>query len=347
MIATNYGINSLNKWVSYLSSDASAGFYNLSGAESVIITPQTGVSTIWAFLDTLNTALGDTPDFSTGYSERISSDAATEYAVSGDMHYLYVLITNSSGDSVYPSVSIRYPIKTDKTLTQSKVPADAKAVGDLVKTRANVKIAMLGDSITHGKIGGSSSAVPDLTIPQAVAKYLGVETTNFGVNGMGWFSKANYDVNAYEYIQTLDLSSYTHITLAYGTNDSAAALGTENDTTEDTILGSAYRVCSYIQSQWPTVAVIIILPILGKSGGSFPEWGWGVERGPSGGEWYFKDFYDAFDAFGLKYHIPIIHGDRAINAWNIEDLIGDNVHPTNTGYFVVGHYMAGQIGSLL
>ena len=358
LIETNYGINTQNKWISNVSSDASAGFYNLAGAEKVSVTPQNGVTAVWAFLDTLNPALGETPDFSTGYAGRITSNANRQYdyTVTADMHYLYVAITNSSGTTTFPqNLTIKYAVKTDKTLTKNNVPADAKTVGDALSAepgwytsrRADVKLAMLGDSITNGKVGGNSSAVPELTIPQAVAKYLGVATQNFGVNGMGWFSKANYSVNAYEYIQTLDLSTFTHVSLAYGTNDSAAVLGTAADTTEETIMGSAYRVCNYIHTQWPNLVIYIILPILGKSGGSFPSWGWGIERGPTGDHWYFKDFYDAFDAFGEKYHIPIIHGDKALNAWNVDNLIGDNVHPTIDGYKVIGRYFAGQIGALI
>lgn len=348
--AIDYTINNQNKWVSAASSDASAGLYNLSGAEKVSVTPQNGVIAVWAFLDTLNPALGETPDYSTGFAGRITSNANRpyDYTVTADMHYLYVAITNSSGATTFPqNLTIKYAVKTDKTLTKNNVPADAKAVGDALSVRADVKLAMLGDSITNGKVGGSSSAVPELTIPQAVAKYLGVTTQNFGVNGMGWISKANYSVNAYEYIQTLDLSTFTHVSLAYGTNDSAAVLGTASDTTEETILGSAYRVCNYIHTQWPNLVIYIILPILGKSGGSFPDWGWGIERGPTGDHWYFKDFYDAFDAFGEKYHIPIIHGDKSLNSWNVDNLIGDNVHPTIDGYKVIGHYVAGQIGALI
>lgn len=217
-----------------------------------------------------------------------------------------------------------------------------------VGTISGVNLAMLGDSITAGRVGGQpGGSRPTMTIPQRVAAELGINTTNFGVGGMGWLSKVNHDTNAYEYIQTLDLTGYNYISLAYGANDSAAALGDATDTTEETIMGYVYRTCMYIRNTYPAAEIILITPTLGISSGTFPGWGYTIERGTEDDPWTFADFYEKFAAFGELYHVHVIRGDRCFTSFNVDSLVGDNVHPNEAGYAVAGHYFAGQIGALL
>ena len=229
---------------------------------------------------------------------------------------------------------------------------------------ANVRIAFLGDSIIQGRLGDVAAGVgtrPEFTIPQRVEQELGVFAFNYAVGGMGWIgdTSGGNRGNAYGRVQTLDLSSYTHIVLGFGANDRAFPLGTINDTSATTststasggtIFGNMYGVLDYIYTHWPSVQVILITPFVSKGDGTFPAWSWAVT---GAGGWKWEDYYSAITDFAQKYHLQIIYGDRALNSWLVENYIGnddnphDVVHPIEMGYDRIGRYISGQIGALL
>lgn len=208
-----------------------------------------------------------------------------------------------------------------------------------------LKIGMLGDSVTEGRIGGQSG-ITDKGIPYWVGYEIGLPVVNLGVGNMGWASHQYLETNAYEYLQTLNLSSYKVLTFQYGLNDGDIPLGTYTDTTTDTIMGSVYKCLEYVYSQNPTVQVIMINPTVGSKPASFPYFNPNGHHSASDG-WTFTQYFEQMRLFCDKYAIPLIDGWKGLNAWNRATLIGDNVHPTVAGYEVVGRYIAGQIKSLI
>ena len=207
------------------------------------------------------------------------------------------------------------------------------------------QIGMLGDSVTEGRIGGTSS-ITSKGIPYWVGLETGLKVTNLGVGNMGWASHQYLQTNAYEYLQTLDLSSYDVLTFQYGLNDGDIALGDYLDTSEETIMGYVYRCINYVYTVSSNVQVIIINPTVGSKPDSFPYFNPDAHHSASDG-WTFTDFFEQMRSFCDKYAIPFIDGWKGLNAWNRKTLIGDNVHPTEKGYQVLGRYIAGQIKSMI
>lgn len=207
-----------------------------------------------------------------------------------------------------------------------------------------IKIGMLGDSVTAGRIGGESGNT-NKGIPYWVMCETGMSVTNLGVGSQGWISKQYLNQNAEEYIQTLDLSSYDVLTFMYGANDGDIALGDYEDTTEQTIMGAVYRCVNYAMTQKPNLRIILINHPLGK-GSTFPYYNPNTQHSASD-HWRFVDYFEQLHLFGEKYAIPVIDGWKALNAWNRNTYIGDNIHPTVAGYKVIGQYIAGQIKALI
>lgn len=127
----NFSINTASKWTT-LSGSSTAGVFDISECKKIVITPRAGVTNVWAFLNTATASDGAIPDFSDGYQGRMTSNTSTpvEYVITGNMHYLYVLKTGSTGSNVYPeSIEMAFKIVTDSTLKEQYIPADAKATG--------------------------------------------------------------------------------------------------------------------------------------------------------------------------------------------------------------------------
>ena len=272
--------------------------------------------------------------------------------------------TRVTSYSFEPGFLYRLVLFAPDTTAQIKPIAGATyvsfTVGSWASKFRDVKIAFLGDSIIAGRLGDVAAGVgtkPSYTIPQRVEQELGVFTFNFAVDGMGWIGDTSGASrgNAYGLIQTLDLSDYTHVVLSFGANDGAFPIGAIDDTapTESTatssggtILGNVYGVLDYIHTTWPAIQVILVSPIMNKHG-SFPTWGWTVLTAAG---WTWAQLTEKMDEFAERYHLQIIHGDRALNSWLVGDYIGsdtDNVHPVEQGYNLIGRYVAGQMSALL
>lgn len=133
-------INPANKWSAL--SGATTGYIEIpSNAEKIVITPRSGVTNVWAFLNSIGTpTTGETPDFSASYPARITGNTSTPrtYDVEPDMKYLYFVQTNTSNVNVFPdSVSIQTIQLIDDTLSIPGKAADAKKTGDLLYTAVN------------------------------------------------------------------------------------------------------------------------------------------------------------------------------------------------------------------
>ena len=207
-----------------------------------------------------------------------------------------------------------------------------------------LRIGMLGDSVIKGRIGGSQDTTSK-GIPYWVAYETGLPVVNLGVGSQGWISKQYLDQNAEEYIQTLDLSGYDILTFMYGVNDGDISLGTYMDTTQQTIMGAAFRCIDYAYTQNANLRIIMINHPLGTST-NFPHFNPSAQHSAPD-HWRFTDYFEQMRLFCAKYAIPLIEGWQALNAWNRDTYIGDNVHPTVAGYKVIGQYIAGQIKSMI
>lgn len=286
---------------------------------SLLDMPQNTIAyTLFSYLLDTETANFPFSDFSGIYVEKIGRGNFNLYRIYGNNNERYAIGFYSSGAFYW------YARPTVK----------------------RVKIGMLGDSVTKGVIGNSGT-VTDKGIPYWVNYETGQPVVNLGVGSMGWISKQHLpSMNAEEYIQTLDLTGYDVLTLQYGLNDGDIPLGTYQDTTEQTIMGAVYRVIDYIYTQNSTVQVIIINPTVGSKTNTFPYFNPDLHHAASD-RWTFTEYFAQMRLFCEKYAIPLIDGYKGMNAWNRASFIEGNVHPTETGYRVLGRYIAGQIKSMI
>lgn len=209
----------------------------------------------------------------------------------------------------------------------------------------SLKIGMLGDSVTMGRIGGGDGAVTPLGIPYWVNYELRVPVTNYGVGGIGWMTHKILEQNAYEYMQTIDLTEFDVLTLDYGLNDTDVPLGDYLDTTEETIFGYIFRCLNYIYSVNPTAKVIMINPTVGQRPDVFPYYDPTIPQSEE--TWTFSQFFEQMNQFCNKYALPLIDSWKAFNAWNRVTFLPDKLHPSVDGYKVLGTYIAGHIRSMI
>lgn len=222
-------------------------------------------------------------------------------------------------------------IEYDYKLKEEKIPTENFLKGD-----KNKKVAMFGDSITWGRIGGESGSTEN-TFAVNLARKTGYIVDNFGVGSQGWVTASSDGNNAYGNITSHDLTGYDVVTLQYGTNDSSQTLGTLSDTS-GTILGEMYRCVNYLLTTYPSITVIIIGQINANYGTS-PDYNLSN----------IENRYNYFKAFCDKYHliwIDTIH-NSPINGFNLEQLLGDNVHPNENGYKVLSPFIASQIAQYI
>lgn len=200
-----------------------------------------------------------------------------------------------------------------------------------------LRIAMLGDSITAGTDGSTGTITP-YGYPHWIARLNhNLNITNLGVGSSGWLTTQFGKQNALDYVSTIDWSQYDVVTMCWGINDYDVPWGAINDTGTTTVCGMIYNVLSYLKSQNTDIVPIILgIPWTRYSGGSFPTWATWDENNN-----------DLIKQICAKYHVHYINMRNWCNSWNIPTWIGDYVHPTVTGYEHMGRYVYGQLKGIL
>ena len=156
---SSYCINSLGKWTNG-STQKSYAIEIPSDTKAVIVTSVASGSVV-AWLKSYSPATGAYADFAPSYPSRIEMDEgdSLRFIIEDNMIYLYVLLKTSSGVDKTPSVYLCYE-KTDKTLQQAHVAADAKAVGD----KFNSFLVLHKEEATYTDINKSKYSIPSTGI---------------------------------------------------------------------------------------------------------------------------------------------------------------------------------------
>ena len=210
-----------------------------------------------------------------------------------------------------------------------------------------LKVANFGDSLTWGRDGaGSSTTRTNYTITNAIRNILGYDADNYGVGGIGFFEDAGGQI-ALTKLQATDITDYDVITLAFGTNDNSATLGTVNDTS-GTMLGALYQCIAYIRSVNKKCKIIVIAPPNASSFGSAStDYWYGHKRG-SLYDYTLTELVEGMRELCKKYHVGFIDNyESGLDQFNITTLMPDGVHFNDEGYEIYSTYIAKQIGSMI
>ena len=167
-------------------------------------------------------------------------------------------------------------------------------------------------------------------------------------------------MNIYDYMQTIDLSTYTHVMILAGDNDSSVGetgIGTYQDTTGDTVMGQIYLIMTYLHEEYPQIVPVICHKnnkIAMKANptatptefGSFPDYYYSYTY--SNG-FSIAKLHEEIDKFCEHYHVcKIDYKDFCMGGWQLQEMVGlDMTHFSQYGYNVLGKYLAGQMQKLI
>lgn len=210
------------------------------------------------------------------------------------------------------------------------------------------KYYAFGDSTTKGTLVGGG--VSNYNYPQAVSEYLDILVDNRAEGGQGLIS--DWDTIQSEYIDELDMSDASLITVGWSYNDpsqwTTMPMGVYTDTTLTSVIGYYYTIMKDFQTKCPTARVILIT---GFGAGSYSH--------PFDIDYTFQDGdHPVYEYYNELEKMCNLHGWSCINqskgTWfsdvNRINLVGngdsDKIHPNDNGYKAYGNFIAGKIASL-
>ena len=278
--------------------------------------------------------------------------------------------SGSTGDTATVENMMLVSGAVERLYTPNVSPVDYTARNTLEGMKHNdVKIAFFGDSIVWGAIKTPNSGNTSFVISQANPTIAGVigsrlhcTVDNYGVSGAGYKVAPSGGMNIYDYIQTIDLSTYTHVMILAGDNDSSVGetgIGTYQDTTGDTVMGQIYLIMTYLHEEYPQIIPVICHKnnkIALKTSptatptefGSFPDYYYGYTYGGTDG-FSIAKLHEEIDKFCDYYHVcKIDYKDFCMGGWQLQEMVGpDMTHFSQYGYNVLGKYLAGQMQRLI
>lgn len=209
-----------------------------------------------------------------------------------------------------------------------------------------------GDSITYGQIGGASGQSA-YNYPVMVGRNLGLKTYNEAVGGQGLIK--DWDYIHTNYINNLDMSDAVLITIGWAYNDSgyypSLNFGSYADTGSTTFIGKYFTIMKEFQQKCPLAQIVLI------TGYGYPDGSINPTVKPTlvdqftheytfaDGQKSIKEIYDELEKMANSHGWPCVNQSKgtAINQYNVDEMIGDQIHPTNIGYKFYGNHIAGRV----
>lgn len=215
----------------------------------------------------------------------------------------------------------------------------------------------LGDSITQGYTGSGGEIGPVTTNNYVtnVASLNGFAFTNHGEGGAGYLHNATVgsQKNAKGKVDEIiasdnDFTKCDLVTLAFGVNDwhYNQAIGTVNDDKSlgTTMCSNMKYVIEAILENNPLCKIIVLTPLnCSKYGGDFStNWGLGYSFSTSG---TLQNVVDAIISVCEYYGIEYIDQSKMsiCNRYNINDCLGDGIHPFASFYPKMAKDLASKI----
>ena len=230
-----------------------------------------------------------------------------------------------------------------------------KSLQELVNNSDNAhlithnRMFVAGDSITAGHPYESTTGIHWW---ETVGRTLGYEVTVGAKSGSGMsYWKGT---NACKIATQTDFTQYDVAIFAFGTNDygNDIEIGSLDDTytySEDssqTLYASVKYVINTVMTSNPSIILLFALPINRCDKGTIEsKYAYGTAN--STGH-TLSDYCDAIieicDYYGIQY---IDRRNSAFNSYSIPTLLGDNLHPTISGYKILGQEMSARVGALI
>ena len=218
------------------------------------------------------------------------------------------------------------------------------------------KYFAFGDSTTYGQIPGTANQ-SKYNYPACVGKLLHMQTINKGVPGQGLLT--DWDDIQTDFIDALDMTGAKLVTLAWAYNDgsqyASINFGAYTDTGSNTFIGKYFTIMKQFQQKCPYAKIVLI------TGFGYPD----GQVGPpavkptfaeqfthiytfADGTKTIKQMYDTLEAMCNLHGWSCINQatGTVFNAWNVDEMIGDQIHPTEAGYLTYGNFLAGRITSV-
>jgi lysophospholipase L1-like esterase len=215
-----------------------------------------------------------------------------------------------------------------------------------------------GDSIT----AGYPSYTAGIHWWETVGRTLGYEVTMGAQNGNGFaYLTSPTQNNACVIANNTDFKLYDVAVFAFGTNDygNNIALGTIDDAPNHVTdnSGTFYAAVKYVVEKVltsnPTCMLIFALPINRCDSAKNIDadltfdnnWAFGTANNAGH---TLSEYCEAIIAVCNKYGIPYIDRRNSIvNAYTVQSLMGDGLHPTDEGYKLLGMELSARIGALI
>lgn len=241
--------------------------------------------------------------------------------------------------------------------------------GNSLVQRNDIKIAFFGDSFVWSAVkeldSDSSTYITtraNPSITDTMSNILHCQVDNYGVSGAGYIKKSgagagstDANKNIFDKIQEVDLSSYTHVIITGGDNDSSTApVGEYTDTSNTSIMGQIYLIIQYLKNEYPNIVPIICyknnkIALKAADGtrtafGSFPDYYYGYTYN-NASKYSIAKLHEEIDKFCEHYYVcKIDYKDFCMGGWQLEQMVGpDETHYSQYGYDLVGKYLAGQV----
>ena len=210
-----------------------------------------------------------------------------------------------------------------------------------------------GDSLVYGYDGDTHTRSAN-NYPAKIGKMLNMTVKNKAVVGQGLLKNWS-DIHS-DFIDDLDMSDANLITIGWAYNDfnyyASTNFGDYTDTDDTTFIGKYYTILKEFQQKCKTAQIILI---------TGHGWGGGSSGPPVVKPTFTEQFthvltfadgtitqgemYDKLEKMANLHGWPCVNQAKgcAINQFNCQTLIGDNIHPTNEGYVLYSNVIAARV----
>ena len=212
-----------------------------------------------------------------------------------------------------------------------------------------------GDSTTYGQIGGTGGQ-SSYNYPAMIGKLLQMGVQNKAVGGQGLLK--DWDTIHTNYIDNLDMTDASLITVGWAYNDNYTTIpfGAYTDTTDSSYIGKYFTIMKEFQQKCPTAQVILITGFGSPTGGQIGppvvipnfERQFTQQYTFSDSTHTVKEMYDTLEQMCNLHGWACVNQSKgcAINQYNCSTLIGDQIHPNNTGYIAYSNMIAARVAAL-